>query len=438
MNWKFGIVFIFHLIMGMYFPDFWANPNSTSRVLASHALVTTGSLKIDERHELTMDKCLVSGHYYSEKAPLPIYIVSAVYFVGITSGIIDNSEDLRPIYFLGDLLSAAALATVITMLFYYLLRKYPPWKAFLISALPFYGSFVYVFTGTFFSHVFSGALIVLSWHFLQKHRWLLAGILAGMAFLSEFLLLLMAAAWILQLIIQQKWKPVILYTVGLVPFGLFMLVYNHVIGGDAFTMLYKYTDNSKDLYGLGLPNPDVIFELLFPDYRGILFYMPVLLFFTGYLIVKRPKISIGKFLSDSVILPVLIYFLAFSSFHDWWGGWSYGPRQLIPPAMLITYYGLKNLELKDSQLLALFAVSGVGIAMALMSKATVIYSLPTIEKHPFFSIILQKVALREFNDQHILSIFQNVQMPVAIVIWITLFVGLSFIMKVKPDLFKSR
>ncbi len=434
MNWKYVVIFGFHLLMSMFFPDFWQNPNSTSRVLGAHSLVHTGSLKIDEHHELTMDKCLIGDHYYSEKAPLPIYMAAGVYFLAYHFGFAGEPDNLSPVYFIGDLFSAIGLSLVITMLFFLVVKHRPALEAFLLSALPFYGSFIYVFTGTFFSHVISGAMMVMSYVSFKKEHWIVAGVWSGMAFLSEFLLILMPVVWIGQLIWQNRWRPAVKFAMTLLPFGVFMLLYNYVIGGDAFTMLYKYTNNSKDLYGLGIPNPEVIFELLIPDYRGILFYMPVLIFFVIHFSLQK-KFSVRNLLNDSVLMAVIVYFLAFSSFHDWWGGWSYGPRQLIPMAMLLAFYSVEKLMDKKYNHLIFFGACLIGWIMATMAKVTVIYSLPTNQSHPFFTIILKKFMNAEFNQQHLMGYLFGASAIWSILVWIVLFIGLTFVIRIYPDFF---
>src|SRR5687768_17688327 len=43
--------------------------NQGARLSELHAIVLKGTLSIDAYHELTGDKALINGHYYSEKAP---------------------------------------------------------------------------------------------------------------------------------------------------------------------------------------------------------------------------------------------------------------------------------------------------------------------------------------------------------------------------------
>ena len=367
---------------------------------------------------------------------MPIFIAALIYKVGIMAGMIPNHQDLLPIYFIGDVLSALGLALIMTWLYNFLLKFRQPWEAFLLSSLPFYGSFVFVFTGTFFSHVMSGALLVLAWLAYRDKKWIIAGIWSGLAFLSEFLLILIPMVWAAQLLLKEGWKPTAKFAASLVPFGLFILLYNYVIGGDAFTMLYKYTDNSKDLYGLGVPNADVMFELLIPDYRGLLFYMPVCIFLL-HRIIKTKKIGLWHFLQHPVFMPCLIYFLAFSSFHDWWGGWSYGPRQLIPMAMLLVVYGIAGIKSVSYNRLLFYGLTTIGLAMALMAKVTVIYSLPTDEKHPFFAIICKKFIDQDFNNQHLMHYLFDANAPFSLLVWLLLFIGLTFLLFLKPQTFQT-
>src|SRR5918993_1591189 len=62
------VVFVSLFVPFAYFnhSDGW---NQGARLSELHAIVLKGTLSIDAYHELTGDKALINGHYYSEKAP---------------------------------------------------------------------------------------------------------------------------------------------------------------------------------------------------------------------------------------------------------------------------------------------------------------------------------------------------------------------------------
>src|SRR4051812_40886065 len=62
--------------------------NQLSRALPLLSVVEEGTLRIDTRHELTGDKAVIDGHYYSDKAPgttllaLPVYALVRITLAG--------------------------------------------------------------------------------------------------------------------------------------------------------------------------------------------------------------------------------------------------------------------------------------------------------------------------------------------------------------------
>ena len=62
------LIFLLLLLPYAYFNtgEGW---NQGSRLAELHAIVNRGLVRIDAYHEVTGDKALVNGHYYSEKAP---------------------------------------------------------------------------------------------------------------------------------------------------------------------------------------------------------------------------------------------------------------------------------------------------------------------------------------------------------------------------------
>ncbi|MCC6937762.1 MAG: hypothetical protein IT226_06020, partial [Flavobacteriales bacterium] len=61
------IFFLITLALCSWHLDSGRNANTISRAAMVAALVESGSLCIDPYQELTADKALVAGHYYSEK-----------------------------------------------------------------------------------------------------------------------------------------------------------------------------------------------------------------------------------------------------------------------------------------------------------------------------------------------------------------------------------
>lgn len=75
--------------------------------------------------------------------------------------------------------------------------------------------------------------------------------------------------------------------------------------------------------------------LLVSDERGILYYNPILIFgIFGLLLAIKNKINDN--LAVLIIAVALVNILLYSMFGDPWGGWSFGPRYLIPSIALFS------------------------------------------------------------------------------------------------------
>ncbi|MEQ9062636.1 MAG: hypothetical protein RIE58_00555 [Vicingaceae bacterium] len=425
-----ALFFALNLLISSFYLDNWFNPNSLSRAMSVYSLVQEGTLQIDEFHGLTNDKCFVDGHYYSEKAPLPALFMAPFYFS--LNKLIDLPDDaethFRTILIMSSFLCGSIPFTIaITLLFATLINSMYISKAFILSTLPFYGSLIFIFTGTFFSHVFSGVHLLLAYLLLKNSKYFyLAGWLCGIAFLSEFQTAVIPAIWTILIIYRTKSiKNSLKFVLGILPSVIFILFFNFYITGSPLTMLYTYVDEMKPMYGLGLPSLMVVWDLIFSQFRGLLFYIPVFITF-AYVLIREKTIEKSSFYSNYLIVPCLVYFLVFSSYHDWWGGWSYGPRQLIPIALLLTYEGILYLSRKKipTPLLALCLL--MGMVMALMAKTTVMYSLPTKFQWPFFEIIITKLNDGVFNRGNLLTYIFDIRPSISILMWMLLLI-ISFL-----------
>jgi len=70
--------------------------------------------------------------------------------------------------------------------------------------LPFYASFIFIYAGTYFSHLLSGILLLTSYLYLKKDKFLIAGALAGLSFLCEYNLAIIFMVWGIQIIFLSK------------------------------------------------------------------------------------------------------------------------------------------------------------------------------------------------------------------------------------------
>lgn len=100
-----------------------------------------------------------------------------------------------------------------------------------------------------------------------------------------------------------------------------------------------------------------LYILLVSDERGIFYYSPVLIFgILGLIVAVKNKVS--ENICILIITVASVNLLLYSMFGDPWGGWSYGPRYLIPSmALLSTGIGyILSRTLKNIFIAAIFSL----------------------------------------------------------------------------------
>src|SRR5262249_14594983 len=94
------------------------------------------------------------------------------------------------------------------------------------------------------------------------------------------------------------------------------------------TKIFAEVHNRQNPLGLQRPNLSLLGPLLWSRYRGLLFYAPILvLALPGWwLLGRRRRLD----LMAVSLLVVKAVFLVNVSYPEWTGGWSTGPRLLVP------------------------------------------------------------------------------------------------------------
>ena len=146
---------------------------------------------VDAYQELTNDKAVVSGHYYSDKAPLPALVVAPFWWLFDRLRLIGGGEHglLTDglLQFGGFVCGSVPLAVIITLIWLSLCRAKVDtrWRVAL-AMLPLYGSFLFVYSGSFFAHLPGACLLLLAMFAMKHERWSAAGAWCGAAVLCEY------------------------------------------------------------------------------------------------------------------------------------------------------------------------------------------------------------------------------------------------------------
>lgn len=431
---KHAIIFIIlNAILVFWFIDLWPNAQNTSRSLPVVSLYEHGHLYFDRYHQITGDKSIVNNHYYSDKAPLPTFVIIPVFGLMKVIGIIKpvNGSLLTPaIFAIGGFFCGSLPFLIILWLIYKNLirNKINPFDAALNTMLPLYGSFLFVFSGTYFGHLFSAMFLLLAYIRLTQNRFLACGIFSGLAFLSEYSLALFFMIWCVQVLFRHKSvKKTFWLVAGFIPSVILIMIYNYCITGFPTDMIYNHVTQDyaamKTQFGFYSPSAKALWGLTFSVYRGIFIYMPYLILPLIYFFVKFKRSDYKILFTDHLFLPSIFFLIFISSYFSWWGGWSYGPRHLTAPAVMITWTCVVWLLKNNLKKYILLPVCGVGIILTFISKVTAMYSIPTEIKNPFSGVLFPQFMAQQINDNNMLSIIFKASPAVSVYIWFAIFIG---------------
>jgi len=352
----------------------WLDWNANARLDLSAAIVEHGTLSIDAYAQNTGDYALFNGQRYIDKAPGLSFLGVPAYFVvsrltqsevvqnfivtlgrapaaAPTINRSSNQVSHEELVFASRIalttwlivgLSSALLGVV---LFYFLgCLNYPlRWRAF---AVLIYGIATPAFTysAAFYGHQVAAVLLfsAFAWLFALRSRparlieWLIIGGLLGYAVITEYPAVLIAACIGLYAIwITRQVRPIILIALGgLIPIGLWG-AYNATIFGTPFALGYQYTANpywsailSTGFLSANFPTLEAIWGLSFSPFRGLFFVSPILLLSLPGLALLRRSIFRAEWVTTLAIVSG--FFVLVSASAQWWGGWSAGPRYLVP------------------------------------------------------------------------------------------------------------
>jgi hypothetical protein len=420
-----------NVVLAGYFLDSIPSPNPTSRVLPVIALFEDGTYTIDRYQDTTMDKSYVDGHYYSDKAPLSTWLVLPVYALLKQAGL--PSADIfyfkwLPVAVIGGVLCGTVPFVVLVWLIARRLeREEPSANVVLLSMLPLYGSFVAAYSGVFVGHVLAGILLTGSYALLKaERRPALCGFLAGLAVVAEYPSVLVLPIWT-YFILRRQPRALPRFVLGGLPCAAALLLYNYAITGSPLTTPYAYEAHHafaemKSGYGMRLPSATALWGLLFSPFRGLLFYAPALAVAAYAYLTARRRHALSD-ASSPLGLLTIGYLALISSYFVWWGGWSYGPRHLIPLAMILFYDGIPMVARRRSLHAPLLWASVAGIAMVWVAKATVLHIMPENYTNPVFDLALPKLLQLDLRSDAVVTRLFGFHPIVAAPTWMVLFLA---------------
>lgn len=395
--------FLITLFLCSWHLDSYHNDNTMARAASIASLVDRGTLEITAIHEVTGDKSLVNGKYFSDKAPLPTFLVLPFHSAAVRLGLVregDNGTLTNGLLRLGGFLCGSIPLALLIMLAWRDLKKREdvlPYNAALLATLPFFGSFLFVYSGSFYNHLLGALFSVLAARFMINKQFARVGLCGGAAFLCDPALMFFVGIWGVQTLLGRNWRGALMIAVGIIPTLMGAALHNHTVTGNPLVFPNAFAVNYGAMhqqYGFGTWQPQAFLGLLFSDYRGLLFYMPFLVI--GLWTLSR-SVKFPEFLRDPFMVPALLLIALFLTHATWWGGWTYGPRYLTGSAALLTFAILQRIRSGLVERSVLPVLIGIGVICALAAKATVLYDMPTDVQHPLSTLVLPKLLNGEFN-----------------------------------------
>ena len=345
------------ILLGSY-AYFWQarDWNSASRLMLAYAIVDQGAIRIDDYREQTGDRARVDGHDYTDKQPgyslaaaVPYALVKGAF------GLLDHPRGGSALrYWPGDYwatLGTAGLASSIAgALLVVLARRLgcgPRTSAILGLA---YGlaTPAFAYATMSYGHQLASACLLGAFALIDRpgdRRPALAlgaaGALAAWASVVELSVgpvsaILAAFAAIQTARGKLSARGLGAFAIGALGPSLILAVYNTMAFGHPIDIGYAHHANEhfsgvhppENPTGLTAPRWDRAIPLLWGRYRGLSFYAPiVLLAVPGWLAMLARGRALASLISLMAAGAVLLVNL---SYPEWTGGWSTGPRLLVP------------------------------------------------------------------------------------------------------------
>lgn len=344
------------------------NPNEMVRVYMSAAWIDHGNFVIDKvigRWGMVDDKAIREGKLYSSKAPLqsvigvPLYAMAAPLLE--VFGVRVNKRTITVVL---RLLGSAVFGILLSSLLLAWARK----RAVELGASYRHGTavglilglgtmhypYALTFTGHVLASLFAGgtylAVVLLSRAEPGSKAWIRAALIAGFAggatpFAEYPAALIAAPALVGAFIITPNHKQRAqlfgwLALGGALPFLLGL--WSHAeLWGSPFKTGYSFLENKgyvethrSGFFGVTFPKPHAFFGSLFSPATGLFFYSPALLIgvfglFSGARRPSGPR-PIPRTLAIVGLVGLVMEMWFISSHSGWRGGWTVGPRYIIP------------------------------------------------------------------------------------------------------------
>lgn len=369
--------------------------NQNSRFDLTRAIVEQHRLEIDSYHTNTGDKSVRDGHYYADKAPgssltavVPVAIVRAMFaWFGVPP------ESRGAVIWLSYVatVAAASIPGVAAGLFLFALARRAGAsenRAAVVTLIFGLGTPYWAYATLMWGHALAAACLVGALYFADRLRdpatarsdrrlGAAIGLLCGWAVVTEYpafvpavLITALAGMTVGRARLRDVGAPLVASAACC---AVLLMSYQWAAFGSPFRIGYENLEESSlmaaGFFGITVPSVDVMRELLFGAYRGLLPLAPALVLApVGWWMARRTPMRRTHAVAAGAFA---FYFLMNAAYAHWEGGWTFGPRHLGTVMPLLCLGLALPIERGDRVLRSVIVILGMaGVATTLAAVST--------------------------------------------------------------------
>jgi hypothetical protein len=370
--------------------------NGNSRFALTFAVVQEGTLAIDSFHDqqgtVTGDKSFFTGHYYSDKA-VGTSVLATVFYLPIycLEKILGHAFRLEFVKYLLTFFTIGLPSAIAGTLIYLMSEQLTGSKlqGYVTTVSITLGTMFFPFSMVFFGHQLSASILFCAFFMIFQIKTrpdlytngylFVVGFLLAFSLITEYLAIVIVVLLIIYYF-HVVWKEKSFRNIqsiaipivgGLIPVGI-LLAYNALCFGNPLSIGYQHLKDpffqesmGQGLMGIHWPQSGNLFYLTVHPAMGLFWQSPVLIM---ALVGMYFMFQVKQYRVEALIVTIafLGFLLINSGYYLWWGGWSFGPRHLIPaiPLLCLPLCFVPRSLLLFTIILGLFSVAQMFIVAA--------------------------------------------------------------------------